>query len=172
MRAVGRTLADPPPILTGPNASTAVNREPDRPLSNGRYGLDKAECSALSHPKLKAMTFLAVITTVGSREQACSMAAQLVERGLAACAQISEIESFYRWDGALQQESEWRLLLKTRDTHAPALQEAILSLHSYALPAIHSIRLEQLHPAYADWLATCLVCGPEERGSSPAIPMP
>jgi periplasmic divalent cation tolerance protein len=118
------------------------------------------------------MTFLAVVTTVGSREQARSMAAHLVQRGLAACAQISEIESFYRWDGALQQDTEWRLLLKTRDTLAAALQEAIVSLHSYTLPAIHSIRLEQLHPAYADWLASCLASGAGERETAPEITAP
>jgi len=110
------------------------------------------------------MTFIAVVTTVGSREQARSMAAQLVDCGLAACAQISEVESFYRWDGALQQETEWRLLLKTRDRLAAAVQEAILSLHSYALPAIHSLRLDQIHPAYADWLDSCLVSCADEQG--------
>ena len=41
------------------------------------------------------------------------MARALIERKLAACVQISEIESFYAWDGAVQNEREFRVLLKT-----------------------------------------------------------
>ena len=37
---------------------------------------------------------IAVVTTIGSLEDAQAMARALVERKLAACAQISEIESF------------------------------------------------------------------------------
>ena len=73
-------------------------------------------------------------------------------RGLAACAQISEIESFYTWDGALQQEPEFRLLLKTRAALYPALEAAIRAAHPYALPAIHALPLAAIDAAYAGWI--------------------
>ena len=50
------------------------------------------------------MSLLAVYTTVASREEALTMAKALVERRLAACAQIEEIESVYRWEGALHHD--------------------------------------------------------------------
>ena len=59
------------------------------------------------------MDCIAVITTVASRDDARRIATALVERRLVACAQISEIESLYHWDGALQHDAEFRLLLKT-----------------------------------------------------------
>jgi len=103
------------------------------------------------------MSLIAVITTLPSREQALSLARRLVERGLVACAQISQIESFYRWEGTLQQEAEWRLLLKTETRLYDAVKTAILKLHSYDLPAVHSMRLDQIHAAYATWLGSCLI---------------
>ena len=99
------------------------------------------------------MTTIAVVTTVGSREEAQRLARTLVERKLAACAQISEIESIYRWKDAVQQEPEFRLLLKTTDQRYAEVESAIRELHSYELPAIHAFAFEHVFPAYAAWIA-------------------
>jgi periplasmic divalent cation tolerance protein len=95
---------------------------------------------------------IAVVTTVASREQAQRIARALVERRLAACAQISEIESFYRWDGALQQEPEFRVLLKTVEERYAEVEVAIRELHPYQLPAIHAFAFEQVFEPYAQWI--------------------
>jgi periplasmic divalent cation tolerance protein len=95
---------------------------------------------------------IAVITTLGSRADAERMARALVERKLAACAQISEISSIYRWKGEVQQEPEFRLLLKTTDALYQAIEQAIREQHSYELPAIHAFALEHVLPAYAAWI--------------------
>jgi len=96
---------------------------------------------------------IAVITTVASREEAQRVARTLVERGLAACAQISEIESVYRWQGEVKQEPEFRILLKTTDERYEQVESAIRDLHSYELPAIHAFAFEHVFPAYAAWIA-------------------
>jgi len=96
---------------------------------------------------------LLVITTTGSREEARRLAHELVRRRLVACAQISEIESVYEWQGAVAQEPEWRLLLKTEASRYPALQAAIRELHSYELPAIVAVPVSAALPAFADWVA-------------------
>lgn len=101
------------------------------------------------------MTLIAVVTTVGSRDEARTMARTLVERGLVACAQISEIESFYPWDGAVQNEPEFRLLLKTREAHYDAVVQAIRALHSYQLPAIYAHALAHVDAPYAQWIEAC-----------------
>lgn len=98
------------------------------------------------------MSAIAVFTTVGSREEARRIAKALVERRLGACAQISEIESFYTWDGAMQNEPEFRVLLKTTDARYAAVEQAIRELHSYQLPAIHALRFEHVYAPYADWI--------------------
>ena len=97
-------------------------------------------------------TFLAVVTTVGSLQEAQHMARALVERGLAACAQISEIESFYSWHGAVQNEKEFRVLFKTTGALYGAIEWAIRELHSYELPAIHACAIEKIYAPYAAWI--------------------
>ena len=98
------------------------------------------------------MKYLAVITTIGSRAEAQRMACSLVERRLVACAQISEIESFYRWDGAVRNEAEFRILFKTTTENYGAVAQAIRELHPYELPAVHAHAIERIDEAYAAWL--------------------
>ena len=99
------------------------------------------------------MTAIAVVTTVGNRAEAQRIARALVERRLAACAQISEIESFYIWKGAVQNEPEFRVLFKTVRERYGAVEAAIRELHSYELPAIHAYAFERVLPAYETWIA-------------------
>jgi periplasmic divalent cation tolerance protein len=98
------------------------------------------------------MKLIAVFTSVGSLDEARRIAGELVERRLVACAQICEIESFYRWDGALQNEREYRVLLKTRAALYGAVEAAIRERHSYELPAIHAVAIEQAYAPYAAWI--------------------
>ena len=95
---------------------------------------------------------IAVITTVGSRDEARAIARALVARGLVACAQISEIESLYRWNGALHEDREWRLLLKTVADRYDAVEQAIRAVHPYELPAIYALSVDRAYGPYADWV--------------------
>ena len=99
------------------------------------------------------MNFLAVVTTVATRAEAQGLARSIVERGLAACAQISEIESFYTWNGAVQNEREFRVVLKTTDLMYKRVEHAIREMHSYKVPAIYALPVEQIYEPYATWLA-------------------
>lgn len=96
---------------------------------------------------------IAVVTTLPTREQALGMARALVERRLAACAQIDTIESIYRWQGTIEHEGEFRLLLKTLAARYDDVVQAIRERHSYELPAIHALALDPIEPAYAQWIA-------------------
>ena len=98
------------------------------------------------------MNCIAVITTVGHRDDARRIAQALVERRLVACAQISAIESLYHWDGALQDDAEFRLLLKTVDTQYDAVERAVRELHPYDLPAIYALPIDRIHAPYAAWV--------------------
>ena len=98
------------------------------------------------------MKLIAVYTTVATLEDARRMARALVERKLAACAQISEIESFFAWNGALQQETECRILFKTTAERYPAVEAAIRELHAYEVPAIHAVAIEHASASYAAWV--------------------
>jgi len=95
---------------------------------------------------------LIVVTTVASVEQERALARTLVEQQLAACVQINPIDSVYRWQGAVHEDAEFRLLCKTSAARAPALMAAIRQLHPYELPALHAVALALADPAYAQWI--------------------
>lgn len=99
------------------------------------------------------MTLLAVYTTVATQDDARRIARALLERRLAACVQITAIESFYRWQDTVQHEPEWRLMLKTTADRYPALEAALRELHPFELPAIHAVAVAQAWAPYADWVA-------------------
>ena len=100
-----------------------------------------------------ASSLLSVYTTVGSLEQARMLARELVQRRLAACAQICPIESFYHWRGELQNEPEFRVLLKTSAERYDELESAIRSLHPYELPAIYALAVARGLPPYERWVS-------------------
>jgi len=95
---------------------------------------------------------LLVVTTLASREQALALAREMVERRLAACAQVNAIDNVYRWQGQVAQDTEFRLLLKTRPALYPRLEAALRERHPYALPDIHAIATAQADAAYAAWV--------------------
>lgn len=95
---------------------------------------------------------LLVMTTVATADQARALARAMVERRLAACAQITAIESFYRWKGAVENEPEWRVLFKTRADGWAAIEAAIRELHPYELPAIHAVETARAYAPYAEWV--------------------
>ncbi len=99
------------------------------------------------------MDIIAVLTTTDSLGQARAIAEALVERRLAACVQISNIESFYRWEGATRNDEEYRLLIKTTADRYADIESAILELHSYDLPAIVGLDIAQSYAPYAEWIA-------------------
>ncbi len=95
---------------------------------------------------------IAVVTTVATIEEARRMAQTIVERRLAACAQVSQIESCYRWDGEVRTEPECRIVFKTTAAAWEAIERAIRELHGYELPAIHALALDRVAAPYAEWI--------------------
>lgn len=102
------------------------------------------------------MTTIAVLTTIDSLEQARTISSALVERGLAACAQISEIESFYTWQGETQNDREFRILIKTTEERFPEIEATIQDLHSYDLPAICAFAMDHVSGPFAEWITDCV----------------
>ena len=100
-----------------------------------------------------AMNTIAVITTTDSPQRARAIATALVERKLAACVQISTIESVYSWQEAVQSETEYRVMAKTRADRYADVEAAIRELHSYDLPAIYALEVTEAFAPYAQWVA-------------------
>ena len=96
---------------------------------------------------------LLVLTSVGTRADADRLARAMVEQRLAACVHIEAIDSVYRWQGAVQQEPEFRLLLKTSAQCHAALIDALRAAQPYELPALVTLRSHDVTLDYAGWVA-------------------
>jgi periplasmic divalent cation tolerance protein len=78
-----------------------------------------------------------VYSTIGSIEEAKTIANNLVKDQLVACVNIiPNIESVYRWKGKIEYDKEVVLIAKTTDDKVKKTIERIKSLHTYELPDI------------------------------------
>lgn len=101
--------------------------------------------------------FCVVLTTVASQQEADALAGRLVEQQLAACVQLLPIHSVYRWEGKIQREPEVLLLAKTRRCRYADVEAFIRTHHSYTVPEILQLPVDQGLPAYLAWLAANVV---------------
>jgi len=87
---------------------------------------------------------IVVLTTTDTAEGASTLARAAVEARAAACAQIDgPIRSVYWWDGAVQEEQEWRVSYKLPAAKYAELEALIKRVHTYRHPGDHLHR----HPA-------------------------
>jgi periplasmic divalent cation tolerance protein len=94
-----------------------------------------------------------VLVTAGAEEQARSIAHRLVEERLAACVNVvGPIRSIYRWRGAVEDEAEFLLLIKTRARLLGRLERRVIELHSYEVPEVLALAPSGGSAAYLGWL--------------------
>jgi periplasmic divalent cation tolerance protein len=94
-----------------------------------------------------------VLTTVDSRAAARSLARSALAARLAACAQIAgPVESVYWWEGALDSAEEWQVWFKTSAERYDALADHIGAEHSYEVPEIIRIPVDDGSAAYLSWI--------------------
>jgi periplasmic divalent cation tolerance protein len=91
-------------------------------------------------------------TTVDTEAAAQRLARDIVESGLAACVQIDAgVESVYRWEGKVQSECEWRLMVKFAAERSSELLAYIEANHPYDVPEWVVVRAEEVAPKYLKW---------------------
>ncbi len=95
-----------------------------------------------------------VLTTAGSDEQAQVLARELVERRLAACVNIvAHVRSIYRWKGAISEDEERLLVIKTEARLFDEVRTTLRALHSYELPEVLMLPVADGDPDYLNWLS-------------------
>lgn len=100
------------------------------------------------------MRAAAVLTTVGTEEQASLIAGELVARRLAACVNIVPgVRSVYRWQGEVVSDGELLLIAKIREGDFEAVRAAIRELHPYDQPEVLALPVSAGDPGYLAWIA-------------------
>lgn len=96
---------------------------------------------------------IVVLVTASTREEGETIARQLVEDRLGACVNlVPHIRSVFRWEGALCQEDETLLIIKSTRNRFPALVTAVKKLHSYSVPEIIALPIVEGSEEYLRWI--------------------
>lgn len=98
------------------------------------------------------MKAIIIQTTCSSKEEAKNIAKVLIEEKLAACVQLSEIESFYNWKEEFCCDNETLLNIKTRKDNFEKIKSKILELHSYDLPEIIQLDIANASEEYLKFI--------------------
>ncbi len=91
--------------------------------------------------------------TCPSREEAGKIAEVLVEQKLAACVNVvSSVESCYRWEGRVNWDSEYLLVIKTTAAALDRARQRVLEVHSYDLPEFIAFKIDAGSEPYLKWI--------------------
>jgi|Deesub1362B_J571_1020462.scaffolds.fasta_scaffold00263_18 periplasmic divalent cation tolerance protein len=98
-------------------------------------------------------TFSLILTTVPDQATGENLAHLLLENRAAACVTIiGQGESYFWWEGKVQKESEFVLLIKTRSDNFSRVVNLITRHHPYEVPEIISLPLQEGYQPYLAWL--------------------
>ncbi|MEO1209680.1 MAG: divalent-cation tolerance protein CutA [Cyanobacteria bacterium J06638_20] len=101
-----------------------------------------------------ASRFGIVLVTTGTELEARTIAQNLVQAKLAACVNFYPVQSIYTWQGKVQQDPEWQLVIKTDLHRFDELTSTIQAIHSYDVPEIIALPINMGESTYLDWVAT------------------
>ncbi len=97
------------------------------------------------------MVFLYV--TVPDMEVARLIGGGAVRERLAACANIlPQMTAIYEWNGDVEEEDEFVVILKTAPTKAAELAGWVSDHHPYDVPCIPEVPLGRGNGPYVEWL--------------------
>jgi periplasmic divalent cation tolerance protein len=102
---------------------------------------------------LQDSKYSVIFSTSGSIEEAVRIAEKLVSDHLVACVNIVPgIHSIYWWNNAIQKDQEFLMIMKTETAKFQDVLKTMQSLHSYEVPEIISLPLNNGSKQYLQWI--------------------
>lgn len=94
-----------------------------------------------------------VLVTAPDADTGRRLARLLVERRIAACANLlTGLVSIYRWQGAVEEEAEVLLVIKTTADRVAALEALLAAEHPYDIPECVALEPASVEDRYLEWL--------------------
>lgn len=94
-----------------------------------------------------------IYTVCSSSEEAKLIGKILVQEKLCACVNIfPAMESIYFWEGNIVEDEEAVLLIKTHKDLFDKISKKIKSLHSYEVPCVFSLSVNNVTADYVTWM--------------------
>jgi len=103
------------------------------------------------------MNLIFVYITCKDKEEAILIGKSLVTSKLAGCVNILEqMTSIYEWEGQLEVTEEVILIAKTNESFFQEIISHVKKIHSYTVPCILSIPIQNGNEEYLKWLESGL----------------
>jgi periplasmic divalent cation tolerance protein len=103
-------------------------------------------------------TYVIVMVTTASKQEAEKIAQKLLNQRLIACANIiGPVSSLFHWSGKTERAEEYLMFLKSRKDLVEKLVETVKALHSYEVPEILVLPVVGGSETYLEWLGNCLL---------------
>lgn len=94
----------------------------------------------------------AVVLCTTIPDEAQEIARALLQDKLVACVNVSEVKSYFEWEGSMQEEKEALLIMKTKTQKVEGIIARIKELHSYEVPEIIALPIIEGYEGYLDWV--------------------
>ena len=94
-----------------------------------------------------------ILTSVGSEQQALTIAEELIQQELVACVNIlPTMRSIYRFKGKVFDDEENLLLIKTSVDLYDEVTSVIAQMHTYEIPEIIGVPVEKCRESFRNWV--------------------
>lgn len=105
-------------------------------------------------PRFEPQVLVVLCTVPVDGGHAERLARSVVSAKLAACVNVvGPIRSIYEWDGAVADEPELQLLIKTTSERFAALEEHLCREHPYEVPEVVALPVTAGSLPYLTWVA-------------------
>lgn len=92
-------------------------------------------------------------STCATEEEALKVARRLLEMRVAACVSITQpVRSLYHCKGAIQDDAEYLLVIKSRRDLVERLKTELRAAHSYVTPELVILPIVDGLPDYLEWM--------------------
>ena len=96
---------------------------------------------------------IVVLSTCSAADDAKMLARHLIEQRLAACVNVVRaVDSFYRWQGQVQEDAEFLLVIKTSRGLFGKLRAEWEKLHTYEIPELIALPIVDGAANYLNWM--------------------
>ena len=97
-------------------------------------------------------SYLVVQVSAAGEEQAWAIARAVVERRLAACAQVLPMRSCYTGRAEVTENNEYLVFIRSRAEAYDAIEACVKDLHSYEVPSIIAMPIVAGSAPYLRWI--------------------
>ncbi|MCR4337705.1 MAG: divalent-cation tolerance protein CutA [Candidatus Omnitrophica bacterium] len=96
---------------------------------------------------------IVVFVTAKDQQQARTISQKLLEAKLVACVNIiPAVESWFWWEGKVDQSQEAMMVIKSRRDLFPQIFKVVKAAHSYQVPEIIALPLVEGSAEYLRWI--------------------